>query len=69
MSRSHVRIVELTRVLGQDTPFLAIVTTPSGRVFERRYSERPSEHAVRTDWKNERATFSQVGDVRIAWVK
>jgi hypothetical protein len=73
VSRSHVRIVELnmSAVLKMLTaePFLAIVSTPSGRVFERRYAARPTEHAVRTDWKNERATFSQVGDARIAWVK
>jgi hypothetical protein len=52
-----------------DAPFLAIVTTPSGRVYERRYAERPTEHAVRTDWKNDRKTFSQVADARIAWIK
>jgi hypothetical protein len=69
VSRSHIRIFETRVAVMTELPFLAIVTTPSGRVFERRYTTRPTEHAVRTDWKNERKTFSQVGDACIAWVK
>ncbi len=65
MSRSSIRVFELSQFIANTQQdgyrFIAIVLTPSGRAFERRYSERPSEFAVRTAWKNDRKTFKPSG--------